>query len=167
MRDVSTANFGLLIAFVLPGFILLFGLEPWSPTVASWLSGATSEGPTVGGFLYVTVVSVGLGQIVSTTRWLLIDSLHHVTGIEKPNFRFDRFSDSVAGLEQLIEMHYRHYQWHANGLVALTGCCLLRGMAYGFSAKLVSSVVITNVLLYAGSRDTLKKYYRRAGELLS
>ena len=33
MKDVTSANFGLLIAFVLPGFILLWGIKPYSATI--------------------------------------------------------------------------------------------------------------------------------------
>ena len=166
MKDVSNRNFGILIAYVLPGFIVLWGLEPWSESVSGWLNGVAVDGPTIGGFLYVTIVSVGMGQVISTTRWLLVDSLHHATGVPKPELRFHRLSESVAGLEQLIEMHYRHYQWHANGLVALTVCGILRGLANGFSTKLVLIVCLINVLLLFGSRDTLSKYYRRAEQLL-
>ena len=61
VKDVTTNNFGLLIAFVLPGFVLLWGMAPYSSTISEWLGQATSNAPTVGGFLYVTLASVGLG----------------------------------------------------------------------------------------------------------
>lgn len=167
MKQVNPANFGLLIAFVLPGFIALWGVEPWSPVIATWLRGTSAEGATVGGFLYVTVASVGVGQIVSTIRWLLIDSLHHATGIPQPELKFNRLNDAVAGLEQLIEMHYRHYQWHANGLIAVSFCCLMRSAATDVSATLLLLGGGINVVLFVGSRDTLRKYYRRTEELLT
>lgn len=167
MRDVTTANFGLLIAYVVPGLIVLFGVEPCFPMVSEWFHGTSVDGPTVGGFLFVTVVAVGLGQIVSTTRWMLLDSIHHLTGVRKPRLRFDRLGESVLALEQLIEMHYRHYQWHGNALIAINACWALRSYHHGMSKTGVLAVIAVDMILFAGSRDTLQKYYRRAEELLN
>ena len=166
VKDVTTNNFGLLIAFVLPGFVLLWGMAPYSSTIREWLGHATSNAPTVGGFLYVTLASVGLGQLVSTLRWLLIDSLHHGTGIDKPNIDFSRLKDSVDAFDRLIEIHYRYYQWHANALIASMIAAVLHWSANGFRCHELCLLMAIDVLLYLGSRDTLQKYYRRVEDLL-
>ena len=166
MKDVTSNNFGLLIAFVLPGFVLLWGMAPYSSTISGWLGQATSNAPTVGGFLYVTLASVGVGQLVSTLRWLLIDSLHHATGIEKPNIDFSRLKDSVDAFDRLIEIHYRYYQWHANALVASMIAAVMHWSADGFQCHEFCLLFAIDVLLYLGSRDTLQKYYRRVEDLL-
>ena len=166
MKDVTSANFGLLIASVLPGFVLLWGLEPYSETIHVWMGQSASGDTGVGGFLYVTVASVGLGQLVSTLRWLLIDSLHHRTGLRKPSWNFRKLKDSVDAFEQLIEIHYRYYQWHANSLIALTLAAFLRWPADGFNGRLFVLLIFVDALLFIGSRDTLSKYHRRVEELL-
>jgi len=51
MREVSTKNFGLLIAFLLPGFTAILATSYFSDTVRSWLGGSHADAPTVGGFL--------------------------------------------------------------------------------------------------------------------
>ena len=64
MTDVSGRNFGLLIAYVLPGFVSLCGMAELSPNMKSWLvTGSMTNGvaPTVGGFLYLTLASVAAG----------------------------------------------------------------------------------------------------------
>jgi hypothetical protein len=43
MRDVTGQNFGLLIAYVLPGLTALWGVSFFSDTVRSWLNGPGSE----------------------------------------------------------------------------------------------------------------------------
>ena len=43
MKDVTSSNFGLLIAYVLPGFIVLWGMEPYSDQVDYEVRGWTSE----------------------------------------------------------------------------------------------------------------------------
>ena len=169
MKDVTSENFGLLIAYVLPGFILLWSLAPYSITIAGWLGQATGDQPTVGGFLYVTLASVGLGQLVSTLRWLVIDSLHHSTGVSRPSWSFRqlRSRETIAAFDRFIEDHYRYYQFHANGLIALSVAAVLRWTNGGFVVLEMVGVVICNVLLFLGSRDTLTKYYRRVESVLS
>ena len=169
VKDVTTSNFGLLIAFVLPGFVLLWGIAPFSQTVTNWLTHTHSDAPTVGGFLYVTLASVGLGQLVSTLRWLLVDSLHHRTGITPPtwSFRELRSKEASGAFERLVDDHYRFYQFHANGFVALTLAFLAHGMAAGFSVAGFIAVLLCDALLFAGSRDTLSRYYRRTEQVLS
>jgi len=166
VNDVTNQNFGLLIAYILPGFILLWGLEPYFPIISSWLGLTAAANPSIGGFLYVTMASVALGQIISTFRWLTIDSLHHSTGIRKPTLNFGRLKDSVAAFDRLIDVHYRYYQWHANGLVAISIATVLRWTAKGYSHRELLLLIFVNTLLYIGSRDTLSKYYRRVEELL-
>ncbi len=169
VKDVTSENFGLLIAYVLPGFILLWSLAPYSITIAGWLGQATGDQPTVGGFLYVTLASVGLGQFVSTLRWLVMDSLHHATGIRRPSWSFSqlRSREAIAAFDRFIEDHYRYYQFHANGLMALTLAAILRWASGGFVLFEAAVVLLCNVLLFLGSRDTLMKYYRRVESVLS
>ena len=114
----------------------------------------------------MTVASVGLGQLVSTLRWLLIDCLHHRTGLPTPKWNFRKLKDSVEAFEQLIEIHYRYYQWHANSLIAVTLAASLRWIANGFSGWSFVMLIAVDALLFIGSRDTLSKYHRRVEELL-
>lgn len=169
MKDVTTNNFGLLIAFVLPGLVLLWGMAPYSTTISGWLGQTTSDNATVGGFLYITLASVGVGQLVSTLRWLLIDSLHHRTGIHKPDWSFSQLSsrNTVAAFDRLIEDHYRFYQFHANGLVSLTLAMILRWQALEFRFGDCVFLLLCDALLFVGARDNLSKYYRRVENVLS
>ena len=87
MSDISSRNFGLLIAYLIPGFILIWGLGQWSPDVAAWLAGADGAGPTIGGFLIISVASIAAGMTASAIRWALIDTIHHATGLTRPQWR--------------------------------------------------------------------------------
>ncbi|NQT12021.1 MAG: hypothetical protein HQ582_04700, partial [Planctomycetes bacterium] len=88
MKEIPVANFGLLIAYVLPGFVALSGLSLFSPTVMAWLHGVPDGCPTAAGFLYVTLASIGIGMTVNALRWLTLDSLHHRTGVHYPAWDF-------------------------------------------------------------------------------
>ena len=70
MKQVSNENFGLLIAYIVPGLTALWGASYLSATIRSWMSGPAIHGPTIGGFLFATIAAVGTGLVVSTVRWL-------------------------------------------------------------------------------------------------
>ena len=90
VKEMSVSNFGLLIAFVVPGLTAVSGASYFSDTLQLWLHGSPTHAPTVGGFLYVTIVAVAAGVTVSAVRWAFVDTLHHHTGIPKPDWDFSR-----------------------------------------------------------------------------
>jgi hypothetical protein len=170
MKEVSADNFGLVIAYLLPGFVALCGVSYFSAPVRSWMGNSPLLGPTVGGFLYVTLASIGAGLLVSTVRWLAIDRLHHWTGIKEPRWDFEVLQDRLAVFEVLVQFHYRYYQFYANTLVAGAFWYMARFISVpplpGSAGITDVAVVIGLIVLYAGSRDTLRKYYNRVTVLL-
>ncbi len=166
MQDVSTKNFGLLIAYLIPGFATLWGVSYFSPVVRSWLGSTADSSPSVGGFLYVTLASVSAGLTVSTIRWLVIDSIHHHTGIQQPNWDFSRLGQTVAAYDVLKEIHYRYFQFYSNSLVALTIAFALRWVAIGMRWGELGGVFLLCALFFLASRDTLRKYHSRVHGLL-
>lgn len=166
MNDVSSRNFGYLISYVLPGFVTLWGMSHHSPTLKTWLAASPTDDATVGGFLYVTVLSVGAGLIVSTVRWLVVDTIHVHTGVPRPEWNFARLEDAVPAFERLIEDHYRYYQFYANGLISLIMAMALRWTSAGFTSTEALVLTLLIPLLFAASRDTLSKYFRRVEEVL-
>lgn len=169
MKDVSLGNFGVLIAFVLPGFIVLWGVSYFSATVRLWLSGAGTT-PTIGGFMFGTLASVAAGVTVSTVRWLVIDTIHHWTGIRQPPWDFARLQDNVGAYNVLNDIHYKFYLFHANGLIALIFVYVARRAHQGIFTAPVGwfdlGFALLSVVLFVGSRDMLRKYYTRVSGLL-
>lgn len=171
MSTLSNQNFGLVIAYLLPGFVALWGISYSSPTVGSWITASQQGSPTVAGFMYVTLASLATGVTVSAVRWAIIDQLHHVTGVVPPAWKFANLEGKLQGYLTLIENHYRYYQFYANMFIAA---------AFSFAAKAVSAgswasvrvgpligFLLLEAILLAGSRDTLRKYYSRTQQLLS
>jgi hypothetical protein len=113
MNALSNENFGLVIAYVLPGFVALWGVSFFSPTVESWIAVSQQGAPTVAGFMYVTLASIGTGLTVSGVRWLIIDTVHHLTGLTRPAWKFVNLDDKLQGFLTLNEGHYRYYQFYA------------------------------------------------------
>jgi hypothetical protein len=129
-----------------------------------------ADAPTIGGFLYLTVASLAAGMTVSAVRWTLVDSLHRLTGLSPPSLDFSRLGQNVEAYSLLIEIHYRHYQFYANMVVAtaITYACYrvrLGGlMPLGW---IDLGTLVLEGIFFATSRDTLRKYYARSQQLLS
>jgi hypothetical protein len=171
LRDVTHDNFGFLIAYVVPGAIAVWAVGYFSPTVAGWFGSGTADAPTIGGFLYVTIASVAAGMLVSAVRWLLIDTLHHATGIPKPAWDFARLQQNLDAFQTVVEHQYRHYQAYSNCLVALVFLYAVRRFAVGGDARqlLGETAVFAAVgtLCFVASRDNLRRYYERTNAMLT
>ena len=171
MKESSVTNFGLLIAFLLPGFVALWGVSYVSEAVRQWFGAPPDSAPSVGGFLYVTLASVMAGLTVSTVRWIAIDSIHHLTGIARPAWDFSRLQENVAAFDMLNEFYYRYYQFYSNMVVAIVFAEFMRhwSPATGFwSLDAIDGGGAALVIVFlAGSRDSIAKYYNRTGQLLA
>ena len=169
MSELSDKNFGLLIAYVLPGFVALWGVGHFVPTVESWITSSKQNAPTIGGFLYVTLASLALGLTISAVRWAVIDNLHHKTGIRPPGLEFSTLDDRLRGFYGLVENHYRYYQFYSNMFVSTALVCAVE---VGSGANLCQiglpavGFLFLELVFFAGSRDALFKYYARAERLL-
>lgn len=171
MQPVSRDTFGPLIAFLLPGFVVLWGLQAYSPTLTQWLSPLGSTLPTIGGFLFATLASTAAGLIVSAIRWVIIDTLYHHTGIPPPQWNLHRLPQVLDTFESFVEAHYHFYQFYANMLMALLVVYVVQLVATErIPWPLVASdYVLLSIclILILGSRDSLQKYYRRTEAVLN
>jgi len=165
MTPVSDRSFGLLIAYVIPGFsvVVLWGRQ--FPAVTGWLPENPHIAPTVGGFLYVTIASIAAGLTLSTLRWALLDGVHHATGL-MPLARGDQKVPADIDLYRLIiDLHYRYYQFYGSSLLVIT--MLLVSPPAGTVAEALAApanrftLFAMAILFFAASRDTLAKCYHR------
>ena len=168
--SLSNENFGLVIAYVLPGFVALWGVSYFSPTVESWIMASQQGAPSVAGFMYVTVASLAAGLTVSAIRWAIIDNIHHLTGVVPPAWNFVNLDDKLQGFLTLNENHYRHYQFYSNMFIS-AGFTYLAWLVWnGKGLKAVGWAnlyfVALEIVLFVTSRDTLAKYYSRVSQLL-
>jgi len=170
VRDLSPFDFGLIVAYLVPGFVVLWGLSLHFPIVAGWLAVAPQSAPTIGDLLYTTLASVACGMTVNAVRWAIIDTIHHHTGIPPPACDYSLLPERLAAFQSVVEDHYRFFQHYANMLVALGFTYVAQRTALGPRAAgwgmLDIGFVVIGVFLFLGSCDSLRKYYRKAGELL-
>lgn len=163
-------DFGLLIAYVLPGFVALWGVSVLDPSVNFFILDTGENQPTVAGFFFSTIAAIVAGLIVSTVRWLTIDPLHRLMGVQHPDWDAALLEQNINAFNVLIEGHYRFYLWYANTTIAVLWVFIARRIAIGGGWTVGgwdAGLLAVTPLLFMGSRDTLTKYYARVGRLLT
>jgi len=165
--DSLDRTFGLIIAFVLPGFVVVFGLSPLIPELALWLS-QDQTAPNLGGFSYAVLASLLAGMITSGIRWLVVDRLLHATGLHRPEFDFSRLQLNLQAFELAVQHNYRHYQFYANTAVsgwAVAAAHVFSGMRWSLGVW-IGFCLLQAVQLAAG-RDCLSRFYSRVRQILA
>jgi hypothetical protein len=170
VNELNSGNFGLVISYLLPGMTVLWGFSYPSARLRDWLATTATAGPTVGGFLYVTLAAVAAGLVASTVRWMTVDAVHARTGLRRPEFNYAHLAEKIDGFDVLVRHHYEYYKFHGNMLIAVLFWSLLRHAPRGSTSWSLSAVdllaVVLMVVLFLGSRDNLRNYYRRTQMLL-
>ena len=170
MSEDASANFGILIAYLIPGATVLLGFSQFSPLLQGWFAATPQDAPTLGGFLYLSVASLAAGMTINAVRWAVVDTLHARTGLPLPPLDFSQLGPNVGAYSLLIEIHYQHFQFHSNMLIATAiaySCYRIRLGLPGPWGWPDAGVAALEVIFFAMSRDTLRKYYTRSGQLLA
>ena len=170
VKDVTSNNFGVLIAYLVPGATALWGLSSFSPSLRAWFAATPSDAPTISGFLYLTVASLAVGMTVTAIRWACVDLVHAATGLKPADLDFSQLAGKVDAFNLLIEIHYRHYQFYANMFVAtaITYFCHRISIQPRCQISWPDLVfLLVEAIFFLTSRDTLRRYYRRTQQLLS
>jgi hypothetical protein len=119
MKDITTTSFGLIIAYLLPGFVGLYGMSFWFSGLRQVYSAFLTAQSTVGLFLLVVVAALVAGLVVNSLRWAIYES-----------WRCDGLSpDELAKLGadekilnaylQRIDENFRYYQFSAGFSIGL------------------------------------------------
>ncbi|HVV70327.1 MAG TPA: hypothetical protein VHI52_02330 [Verrucomicrobiae bacterium] len=90
-------------------------------------------------------------------------------GIKRPEWRDQHLDGSLEAFDYLVENHYRYYQFYSNTLVAILWAypvhrAMNSSPLLGFGTDL--GAIVLCAVLFAGSRDTLAKYYSRTSRLM-
>ena len=107
---------------------------------------------------------------VSALRWAVVDTAHGLLGIRPPKLDFSVLGRNVEAFSLLIEIHYRHYQFYANMFVAIAIAYVFHRIQIGGVLPLGwidLGILVLEIVFFATSRDNLRKYYARSGQLLA
>ena len=169
VKDVTSNNFGVLIAYLVPGATALWGLSSFSPSLRAWFASTPSNAPTISGFLYLTVASLAVGMTVTAIRWACVDLIHAAMGLTAPELDFSQLPGKVDAYRLLIEIHYVHYQFYANAFVATAIASICHRITVQPPCRISwidPGFVLVEAIFFLTSRDTLRKYHQRTEQLL-
>ncbi len=169
-------GFSLIIAFLLPGLIALFGVATVDTTVRAWFSGAQT-GPAFVGLLFVLLAAFALNLVITAVRWFLFEYISWpFVGCSiipaSPAFDQKNRKDHEAQFIDLRHQFYYHYLAYANTAVAL----LLGAAAWRFLAAETPALnttlavfgvaLVTSVILTLAARDAIHRYDERTKSLI-
>lgn len=164
--DSVEKNFGILIAYGLPGFLFLLGVPPDLMSIVE-RSSLSANPPTLGGFLYALPVSLGLGLVLSGVRWAVVDLLMHRTGLRQPRVNYAKLTAHLPAFTLLVEHNYRYYQFYPNTLVAVILLLIWEVRLKGLpSCEALVWLAVLCCVLFAAARDCLARYYARLAQVL-
>ncbi len=130
--DLSLNNTTIIIAFLLPGVIAMWGVSSFSKTVRTWLATAPATGTSLGGAILFLVMSITAGLVADSLRSHTIDVVHFHTGIEQPTLSFEDFDQVKLDMFQAImDNHFRYHQFYGNVFL----CILFAYIAQQFTRR--------------------------------
>jgi hypothetical protein len=162
MKEITYTHFGLLIAYLLPGFVVIWGISglwPVAPICPSD-SEACATIPSLVGFFNTTLGAITAGMVVSAIRFIMVDTANHLTGLKRPQVDGYVLQQNLGAVDTVIDHHYRHYQFHANLLVAgviAYGVHLFKTLAFTGLPEVL--LIILAIIFWLTARDNLRKYY--------
>ncbi|MFT3784764.1 MAG: hypothetical protein QM770_01180 [Tepidisphaeraceae bacterium] len=168
----SHSQFGVVVAYLVPGFVALLGLLPVFPMLSQWLSpipwgeyGEMGLGPPI----YALLAATAAGMVTNYVRWFFIDSLHRTSGVRGRTMSFARLGEQLEAYHYLVEQQYRHYQFAGNMLVAIPFAYTMNRLFWPsapFGVSTDAAVLLICLVLFVGSRDTLTKFRSRVDQLI-
>lgn len=178
MDDRSSALTDRLVqavmAFIVPGGVVLFAVATGSETVRAWFAGASS-GPTLAGFAFVMIGALALGFVLTAVRFCVFEVIRwggRPLVPPAPALNESKRAECAALYLDLRRNHYDHYLASANLAVALPiGLALWKGLAaepISWSAFLTMTglVTIATVALAIGALNAIERYQRKRIDLV-
>jgi hypothetical protein len=171
----SALDYGVVIAFLAPGFVAFAGASEAIPRIVTWMTAAAETEQTVGIFLFVLLASLSIGLAVSGVRALVIDHLLRWRLLGKfavPQLQLDWGRVDEENLPVLItirDSHYRYYQFYSNTLVALVFAGIVR-LIWGTTSsswELILVLVLIIVILFLSARESLLHYVTGMNQALT
>jgi hypothetical protein len=173
MVQFEPIDFGILIAFILPGSVAVYGLQYVSPRISALWRALESGQLVIGPLILLAVATLAAGLIVSALRVVVLEPIFHFTGVrpEKLNYQKLTESDHLELFKQMIKNVYRYEQFYGNMLLALLFCTFLRYLVGGApiwrtTADLMIFLAIVGSLitLFLAGRKSLTDVYRYMSE---
>lgn len=172
MKTLPGLDFGLIIAFFLPGFVAVYALGCFSPRISEVFSALLSKDQAFGASFMITVLALSAGLVISGIRAFALDFLHEKTWPSMPDLDYSKLNSEgkLEVFKEAINNTYRFYQFYGNMFVALAFLTCVRYGVVGVDIRSQKTVFLASLLallaLLIQSRATFRNTYETAHEIL-
>ena len=121
MVQIAPINFGLIIAYVLPGTVGIYSLRYLSDHV-NLLWQALESGQAMAGPLVVLgIASLVVGLTVSSLRVVVLEGIFYRTGVRKATISYEKIAaaEKLELFKEMVENVYRYHQFYGNVMLSL------------------------------------------------
>ena len=165
--EKSGLNFGLVIAYLIPGFLATYAVAPHVSTVDELL-GRPSRVPDSASVVPLVLIAVGVGIIINAISAALIRPVIHLSHVHPPDDPVERkyTIEDMHKYNHLVETTFRFHQFYSNTLVAvvlLAPVWLVRPLQDNFLRN-ASLLLVVGVLFYT-ARNSLRNFYKGLSNL--
>ena len=176
MQDQLGKSFGLVIGFLVPGMIGLYGAALHVEMLRTWFHiAAGAQSTSVGAVLLIVVASLGMGVFISNLRWLVLERwIWQRTPPDLPEVHRRRETQTELVYQNLVWQYYQFYLFSANALFALVllyGAWLVQELLATDRFRLGLALpavllVLVGYVLYVAAKDSLDRYNKRRTSVL-
>ena len=172
MGDITSTSFGLVIAFLLPGLAVLYGLTFWSENAKKTYQSLLSAQSNVGLFLLVMLAGVAVGLMLTLVRWLVFEFLLCKEHLDTANFKNLHQKERLDAFRAAADEHYRYHQFWGGMALALPVIAIgwLKQLwdGVGLSTFILATIGIVGVeiLTVCGATAAYKNYVRRGNLIM-
>jgi hypothetical protein len=174
VEDKLSKPFGHVIAFMIPGFVALWGLAYFSQRIALWLDAAATRDTS---FLYAGAGALGLGLVVSGLRYFVYDrAILRIKRLGVPPVVSDDReaarlkAESQALYDDLRNQFYRYYQFYANSSVALAFSFVGWGVTGAVADfpwwAMALAFLLVETILFLSAVDAITKFRKKKASVL-
>lgn len=165
MQKFITDKFGYTIAFLLPGFLVIWAVSYYSSTITSWLNNTRDITSNIGNIVYIILASLSAGIIISAIRWIIYDRILF-RKIDIKELDYSKLQANLDAYRYIIEGHYQFYQFYANMSVSILVCSILRKSFLQGHPWIIFWLVVIEVILFWNSKGCFNKCYEKLRQLL-
>jgi hypothetical protein len=174
VKDVTTTSFGLLIAYLLPGLVGLYGGRYWLDEVDRLFMTLGTKEASFGLFLLVALAGLTIGMLVTPVKWVVYEVLlFRGRRIQPSALKTLGESGKHDAFRAVIDEQYRYHQCWGNMSLVLILLSLgwfhteWSGLSFGGKlAAILLSVLIEGAVIWAAI-ESYRRYVDRATAVLS
>jgi len=165
-------DFGLFIAYLVPGFVAFYALTYFSLEVSDVFTSSLAPHSGITAELGIGLFSIGAGIIVSALRDMALDKIQICTSSINTEIDYSKLADKdkMEAFKGVIENLYRYTQFYGNmfvSLLVLIGARLFSAPQSAILTAVNILLLVALIVLFIAHRRSLGQTYLRIGQILS